>query len=141
MLGLVGSPRTSLSTYPHRSMKSPSDLIILFQSRTASKNLWQPKLTNCSLHVSDLSLRRCRCLDPLGRLSSDTTYHVGMSEGLWRPLLGFDGQCGRNWLCDAGVQRRCSAWDDKVGVALIASAWTTLAVAGPRSDKRRVVIK
>jgi hypothetical protein len=64
-----------------------------------------------------------------------------MGEGLGSPLLSLDGQCGRNWLSDTRMKRRRSAWDDKIGVALVASPWTTIAVAGPWTDERRMIIK
>jgi hypothetical protein len=55
----------SLSTYSHCRMESSSDFIVLLQSWTAPKNLWQPKLPNSSLHMADFPLRRCWCLHPL----------------------------------------------------------------------------
>jgi hypothetical protein len=65
LLDSIGKFPRGFSVYPHCSMESPSNLIILLQSRTASKNLWQPKLSNSSLHVPNLSLRWRRRLYPL----------------------------------------------------------------------------
>lgn len=77
-------------TYPHSSMQSSCDLVILFQPWTASKNLWQPELSHCSFHMSNLSLRWRGCLDPLRWLSSDTAHHIGVGEGLGGSLLRLD---------------------------------------------------
>lgn len=44
------------NVYPHGSMESASNVVVLLQSRTASQNLRQPELTNSTLHVSNLSL-------------------------------------------------------------------------------------
>jgi hypothetical protein len=42
--------------YPHSSMKGAGNVVVLLQSRAASKNLRQPELTDSALHVSNLSL-------------------------------------------------------------------------------------
>jgi hypothetical protein len=42
--------------YPHSSMKGAGNVVVLLQSRAASKNLRQPELTDGALHVSNLSL-------------------------------------------------------------------------------------
>ena len=126
-------------TYPHSSMECSSNLVILLQSRTAPKNLRKPELSHSSLHVSNLSLRWCGCLYPLRRLSPNTTHHVGMGEGFRCPLLRLDVQCGRDGLCDSGVQRRCPAGDNQVLIGvLIPRTWTPVSCS--RSNERRVVV-
>nr|POE51895.1 hypothetical protein CFP56_26102 [Quercus suber] len=60
-----------------------------------------------------------RCLDPLGGFPADTTYHVGMGEGLGSTLHGFGGVHGRGQrLHDPGVQRRRAVGDDEVVVVV-----------------------
>jgi hypothetical protein len=73
-------------TCPHGSVKGAGNVVVLLQSRAASQNLRKPELTNGTLHVSNLSLRRWRSLDPLRGLAADTTYHVGMGKSLWCTL-------------------------------------------------------
>jgi hypothetical protein len=88
--------------YPHGSMKGAGNVVVLLQSRAASENLRQPELPDGALHVSNLSLWRWRSLDPLRGLAADTTYHVGMGEGLWRTLASARlCQLRRQGLCDA----------------------------------------
>ena len=67
-------------TDPHCSMQGSSNLVVLLYPRTASKNFGQPELADGVLHVSNLSLRWLRCLDPLGGLPPNTAYHVCVSE-------------------------------------------------------------
>jgi hypothetical protein len=87
--------------YLHGRVESTSNLIVLVESRTASENLWKPKLADSTLHVANLALSRRRCFHPLCRLSSNTTYHVSMSECLWRSLDGLDIESRGDWLGDA----------------------------------------
>lgn len=123
------------TTHPHSRVQALCNLIILLESRAAPKNLRKPKLPNGSLHMSNLSLRRWRSLHPLRRLSSHTTHHIGMGEGLWRPLGGLHVQCRRNRLCNAGVQRRGTARDDQRRVLVARHG----AVSSGRAHKRGVV--
>jgi hypothetical protein len=51
--------------YPHCRVKRTCDLIILFQSRAATENFWQPKLPNGTLHVSNSALNRSWSAHPL----------------------------------------------------------------------------
>ena len=115
-------------------MHGASNLIVLLQPWAASQDLWQPELPDSTLHVTDLSLSWWRGLDPLGRLPADTTDHIRMCEGLWRPLLWLSTQGRGDRLCDSRVQRRGSAGDDEVAVGL-ASSW---AIARPGTGERRV---
>lgn len=75
-------------THPHCGMERTCNLIILLQTRTATQYLWQPELLDSAFHVGDLSLRWCGSLDPLGRFSPHTAYHVCVGERLWSPLTG-----------------------------------------------------
>ena len=122
-------------------MESPRNLIILFQSGTATQDFRQPELANCRLHVTNLSLGWSWSFDPLRRLSSNTTYHVGVGKGLRGALGGLDVESGRDGLSYSRVQRRGSARNDQVAIMLIASSWAAIAVAGPWADERRVVIQ
>jgi hypothetical protein len=54
-----------VETHPHRRVQRPRDLVVLLKSGTASQDLRQPELTDCTLHVPDLSLWWRRCLGPL----------------------------------------------------------------------------
>ncbi len=81
-----------LETYPHGSVQSAGNLIILLQSRAASKNFRKPELRYRTLHVANLALRGRWSLDPLRGLTADATDHVGMGEGFRGPLLGLDIQ-------------------------------------------------
>jgi hypothetical protein len=51
--------------YPHCRMKRTCNLVVLFQSRAATKNFWQPELSNGALHVSNSALNRSRGAHPL----------------------------------------------------------------------------
>lgn len=92
-------------------MKSTGDIIVLLQSRTASKNLWKPELVDSTLNMGDLPLSRRWSLNPLRRFPTHSTNKISMREGLWSPLLHLDVQGGGNWLCDPTVQRRGPAGD------------------------------
>jgi hypothetical protein len=122
-------------------MERPRNLIVLLQSGTATQDLWQPELANGRLHVANLSLGGGWSLDPLRRLSADTTYHVRVGEGLRGALRRLDVEGGRNWLSYPRVERRGSAGHDQVAIALIARSWTAIAVPGPWADEGRVVIE
>lgn len=141
ILTLVQPLHSIDKTYPHSSMKRSCDFIILLQSRTASQNLRQPELSDCSLHMSNLPLSGGGCLDPLRWLSSDTADHVRMSEGLRCTLLRLYVQCGGNWLSDSGVQRGGPAWDDQVLVCLVARPGTAFTVSSPRSDEGGMIVQ
>lgn len=133
MLGLC----FPLGSYPHSRVQRSSNVIVLLKPRAATENLGKPELSNSSLHVTDLSLCRLRSLDPLRRLAANTTDHVRMCESLWCSLLWLEVEveCGRDGLCDSGVQRRGSARNDQVVVALVSSAWPGIAVARPRTTR------
>lgn len=88
-------------THPHGGVKSAGNFIVLLKTRTATQDLGKPELGNGTLHVANLALCGRRGLDPLGRLATDTTDHVGMCEGLWCPLLRLHIESGGNWLGDA----------------------------------------
>lgn len=121
-------------TYSHGSMQRPGNLVVLLQSGAASQNLWQPELTNCTLHVSNLALRWCRRLDPLRRLAAHATNHVGMSKGLWCPLVRFGVEGRGQGLGDSRVKGGSPARDDEVTVSLASNR----AFASPRPGKRGV---
>lgn len=135
------SPKKVRGTHPHGSMKSPRNLIVLLQPRTAPQDLGQPKLPNGALHVSNLALGGRGSLDPLRGLSAHAADHVGMREGLWGALLGLDVEGGGNWLGDARVQRGGPAGDDEVGVGLVAGGRTAFTIAGPGTDEGGVVVE
>lgn len=116
-------------------MQRPSILIILLQPRATPQNLWQPKLSHSTLHMSNLSLRGRRRLNPLCRLAPNTTHHVGMCEGLGSTLLGLDVQGRWNGLGDARVQRRGAAGNHEGLVVLVAGARAAVAVAGARAHE------
>lgn len=101
----------SYEAYPHSRVKSTGDIIILFQSRTASKNLWEPKLVDSTLDMGDFPLGWRWSLNPLRRLPTHSTNKISMCEGLWSPLLHLDVQGRGNWLCDPTMQRRSPARD------------------------------
>jgi hypothetical protein len=128
-------------SYPHGGMESPGDFVVLLQTRAASENLRQPKLSDSTLHMANLALGWSWSLDPLRRFPSNTTYHVGMGQSLWRPLLGFDIEGRRDGLCDPGVQRRRPAGDDQVAVGLVARTRTAIAITSPRTDEGSVCAK
>jgi hypothetical protein len=133
--------KVASKTHSHSSMKSSGNLVILFQSRTASKNFWQPKLSNSRFHVSNFALCWRRCLYPLRGLSSNTAYHVGMSKGLRGALLCLDSQRRWNWLGNPRVQRGRPARYDEILIGLVTSPWATLAVSSPWPDEGRVVVE
>lgn len=132
MLAVLRASHTG-STYPHSRVQSSCNLIILLQPWTATEDLRQPELSHSTLHVSDLSLGRSWCLDPLRWFPSHTTHHIRMSESLWRPLLRLGVQGAWNWLCDARVERGGSTGYDEIAVIaiMIACAGTVVASAWP----------
>lgn len=132
---------TTKNTYPHGSMESSGNLIVLLKTRAASEDLGQPELAHGTLHVANLSLSWGRGLYPLRWLSSDTTHHVGMSESLGRTLLGLQVQSGRNRLGDARVQRRSPAGNDQVAVGLIAGRRAAITITSPGTDKGRMGVE
>ena len=77
--------------YPHSSMESSGNLIVLFQTRAAAEDLWKPELADGTLHVLNTSLDGCWSANPLRRFAPNTADHIGMGEGL-------GGALGR--LCD-----------------------------------------
>lgn len=87
--------------HPHSSIQSACDLIVLLQSWAATQNLWQPELANGTFHVPNLSLSWRWCFDPLRWFSSNTTYHIRMSESLGSPLIRLDVERGGYGLCDS----------------------------------------
>lgn len=96
-----------MGSYPHCSVQRSSDFVVLVNSRAAPKDLGEPELADGALHMANLALGRDRCLDPLGWLPTHTTYHVGMSEGLWRSSLPglANVQCRWERLCDPRMER------------------------------------
>lgn len=110
-------------------MQRPGNLVILFQPGAATENLWQPELTNGTLHVANLALCWRGSFDPLRRLPANAANHVGMGEGLWSALLSLVGKGRRNWLSDPRVERRGTAGNYKAAVEVLAG---DRAVAGPR---------
>lgn len=86
--------------YPHGGVQRPRNLIVLFQTRAATKNLGQPELANGALHVLNFPLDWRGRLDPLGWLTAHTTDHIGMSQGLGGALGGLQVQCRGNRLRD-----------------------------------------
>jgi hypothetical protein len=125
--------------YPHGSVQSSGNFVILLQSWTATKDLWQPELAHGTFHVAYLALSRRWCLYPLRRLSSNTAYHIGVCECFRCSLLRLDVQSGGDRLCDTRVERGCSARDDEVLVTLVASSGTTITVTGSGSNEGGVV--
>ena len=85
-------------------MQGSGNFIVLLQSRAASQNLRQPKLAYSSLHMADFPLSWGGSLYPLGRLTADTTYHIGMCKGLGSALDGFDIEIRGDWLGDARMK-------------------------------------
>jgi len=125
-------------TYPHSSMESPGNFIVLLKSRAAAQNLGKPELANCTLHVANLALGRSRSLDPLRWLAANTANHVRMRECFGRPLLRLNSKSRGDRLGDTGVKGRGTTWDNQVAVGLVASTGTALAVPGPRPLERGV---
>lgn len=126
-------------TYPHSGMQRAGNLIVLLQPWAASQYLWQPELTNGTLHVTNLSLCWWRGLDPLGRLAANAADHVRMCEGLWCSLLWLRSKRRWNWLSNPRVERRGSAGDVQVVVdLLVASGWSGITVTRPRTSERGV---
>lgn len=128
-------------TYAHGSMQSSSDIVVLFQPRTAAKNLGQPELADGALHVSDLALGRRRCLYPLRGFAADAAHHIGMREGLGGPLLGLAIERPGDGLGDARVERRGPTGDDEVIAGLIAGARAGFTVAGTRPREGRMSVE
>jgi len=126
-------------TGPHGRMKRTGNFMILLQARTATQDFRQPELTDGTLHVSNLALTGCGSLDPLRRLPSDTTHHVGMGEGLWRTLT-ISRLCQllrRQRLRDTRVKRRCPGWDGHI--TLSSTDWSRGArVSTARSRRERL---
>lgn len=122
-------------------MEGSGNLIVLLQSGAATQDFRQPELADCRLHVANLPLRGSWSFDPLGGFSSNTTYHVGVGEGLGCSLSRLDAEGGRNWLGDPRVQRRRSAGHDQVAIVLVARSGTSLAVPRPRADEGGVVVQ
>ena len=80
-------------SYPHCGVESSGDLIILFQTGTATEDLWKPKLADSTLHMLDTSLYWCRSANPLRGFAPNTADHVGMGQRLG---------CALGGLCDQG---------------------------------------
>lgn len=108
--------------YPHSGMKRSGNLIVLFQTRAATEDLWKPELTDGTFHVLNASLNGCRSANPLRGFAPNTTDHVGMSECLWCVLGRLCDQRGRHWLRDTGMEGGRSAGDDSHVNLLLASA-------------------
>lgn len=122
-------------------MKSPGNFVILLETGAAPQNLWQPKLSNGTLHMANLALSWSWSLDPLRRFPSNAAYHVGMGQSLRSPLLRLHIEGGRNRLCNARVQRRCPTGDNQVAVDLVARGRTPIAIPGPGTDKRSMCVE
>lgn len=78
-------------TYPHSTVKSSCNFVVSFKARAAPKNLGQPELTDCALHVLNLALHRGGGSNPLRRFSADTAYHVRMGQCLRRRSVTTSG--------------------------------------------------
>jgi hypothetical protein len=117
-------------------MQRSGNFIVLLQPGTAAQDLGQPKLTNSTLHVLDLTLRWGRGLDPLRGLPTDTADHVSMGEGLGSALRRLQVQRGRNGLSDAGMQRGSAARDNEGAVGLTPRQRP---VAGRGTDKGSMI--
>ena len=91
-------------------MQRSSNLIILLQSRTASQNLGQPELAHGALHMTNLPLSGRGGSHPLRGLTTNTTDHIGMGEGLGGALGGLHS-LRLGGLGDARVQRRGATGD------------------------------
>ena len=122
-------------------MQGSCNLIVLLKAGAATQDLGQPELTYCTLHVANLALSWCGSLHPLGGLTSDTTNHVGMCEGLGGTLLRLGGEGGRRRLGDTRVQRRGAAGDQKIVRALITGAGPAIAIAGSRASEGRMGVE
>lgn len=107
--------------YPHSGVQGTGNLIILFQSRTATQNLRQPELTDGTFHVLNLPLCRGGRLDPLAGFTANTADHIRMSESLRSPLAGFDIEGRRDGLGDARMQRGGPARNQERIVDLVPS--------------------
>lgn len=125
-------------SYPHSSMKSSSDLVILLETGAAAKDLWKPELSNSTLHMLNASLDGCRSTNPLRGLAPNTTDHVGMSECLGCTLGRLRHESGGHWLRDARMKRGGSTgYDSNVNLLFTSSRASCLACR--RSDERVVV--
>lgn len=91
-VSLVHGAKQGRSSYSHGGIQGSCYLIVLFQPRATPQNLRQPELADGTFHVADLALRRRRSSNPLGRLSANATYHVGMGESLGGSLVRLDLQ-------------------------------------------------
>jgi hypothetical protein len=142
-------PKNSISTvlaarfvylaYPHGSVQSSGNFVILLQSWTTTKDLWQPELAHGTFHVAYLALSGCWCFYPLRRLSSNTAYHIGVRECFRCSLLRLEVQSGGYWLRNTRVERGCPARDDEVLVTMVASTGTAIAVASSGSNEGGMV--
>jgi hypothetical protein len=123
--------------YPHGTVKSSGNFIIGLQAWAASKNLGKPELTDSTLHMLDLAVCWSRCLDPLGWLTANTTYHVGMSESLRRWSVVRLGDSSGQGLSDTRVQRGRPAGDD-IGIdrILLSRPWSIGVSGSWASDAR-----
>lgn len=124
-----------MMAYSHRRVQRPCNLVVLLESGAASQDLRQPELTNCTLHVPDLSLWWRRSSSPLRRLPANTTYHVGMGEGLGSALADLRLAHVASGLRNATVQTGCAIGNDEVvGVATL---WTASARTWPGGEGGR----
>jgi len=124
-------------TYPHGGMKRPRDFIILFQPWAAAQDFWEPECANCTLHVANLALARCGCLDPLRGLSSYTTYHIGMGQCLGAPRALLDVECRWKRLGDPRMKRRGPAGDDETVIRLLPLVPRRRALPSARAEAQR----
>lgn len=122
-------------------MQRPGNLVVLLQTRAAAKDLGEPELAHGTLHMANLALRWCRCLDPLGRLPANTAYHIRMGEGLGGSLLRLDVEGRRNGLGDTGVEGRGAAGNDQVAIGLITGPRATFPVTSSGPLEGRVGIQ
>lgn len=106
-------------SYPHGGMQRTGNLVVLLESRAAAQDLGEPELADGTLHVCDLALSGLGSASPLRGLTTDTTDHVGMGQGLGGTLARLGTvHGGGHWLDDARMQRRGAVRDDEVVIVL-----------------------
>ena len=124
------------ATHSHCTVKSSCNLVVRLQAGATSQDLRKPKLPNRTLHVLDFPMGWGGCFDPLGWLTPNTAYHVGMCEGFGgRSVVGL-GDSSWERLSDARVEGRGSAGHD-VGIDNLLPSCRAIGIASPRAGDSR----
>lgn len=129
------SPFRMLS-YPHCRMQTSRNLIVRLKPWTTPKDLRQPKLIDCSFHVSNLALSRWGSSNPLRRFSTYTADHISVGQSLGCTVAGPHRQWWWKWLSYSWVKWGRPAGNDEVRVNMISSWWSTIICPRPQCQRR-----